>query len=578
VSERDEPLLAHLATEGFVIARGEPAALEQLALDCNAEAVLLDADLAGALAAVTQLRRSHTVLSTVAVVYLGAPGVTMHSHRDAVQFGGDAFVPRPVVPDEVVRRLRGLLELPIRGRAEAERPALPPPPEAPLLPVGDGAVGAGLSPALAEVLRQAAVRVGGNEADLALPALGDEGLDELIPPELLEPLDAPLEALGDEALVAVAQHTPPPYAPTTGTRRITNRAMAAVGPRSVPPTPTITPLQVGGEMRLTGTLGAYGAGTVLGAASRSRASGLIVMRARGDEYALSLTSGHLLAIRSSRSQDEIGTLLARLGAIPREAARFAAVPLDAGVRGAAMLAAQGYLTAKTLAQALARAAREMVFDLLALPEIEWEMRALESATEIPLTPRPLDQLLVLGARARIEPETALEALGGESALLTVRAEGTQLASLPLTHPERVAVAGARGGALRETVATCGPAVLPTLLALAWLGHLRIEGHSSPSVAPPAPATALALERTRVRALIESAEGHDFFALLGVSEWTTRGAALEALEARRSELAGLRARHPEVAALASVGRALDELAGLLEDAPTWERYIAALRVR
>ena len=92
------------------------------------------------------------------------------------------------------------------------------------------------------------------------------------------------------------------------------------------------------------------------------------MRSRGVEYQLSLMSGHLLAIRSNRSEDDAGAYLARLAAIPREAARFAAAPLDAGVRGAALLAARGYLTEDAVGPELAREAREWTFDLRALVE------------------------------------------------------------------------------------------------------------------------------------------------------------------------------------------------------------------
>lgn len=429
-----------------------------------------------------------------------------------------------------------------------------------------------LSPALAQVLREAAVRAGGSEDDIALPSLENDAIDELIPPELLEPLDAPLDTLAEESLGS--QFTPPPHA-VGESRRGSSRSSPAL---SRSPTPTITPLPVGGEMRLTGTHGRYGAGIVLGAAFRSRASGFIVIRSGGEEYGLSLTSGHLLAVCSSRGQDEIGPLLARLGYIPREAAQFAAVPLDAGMRGAALIAARGYLAPDALAQALSRAAREIVFDLLALPEIEWEMRSLETAAEIPLSPRALDALLLLGARARIEPDTALEELGGEHATVTLKPDQTVLTSLPLTHAEREAVSGTHSTPVGEIVQRHGIGVLPALLALAWLGALRIDGASPVSTRLPSPATPLFYERTRVRALIEAAESRDFFALLGVSEWSTRGAALEALDARRTEVAGLRARHPDVPGLATVTNTLDEVARLLDDAEAWNRYTHAIRVR
>jgi hypothetical protein len=304
----------------------------------------------------------------------------------------------------------------------------------------------------------------------------------------------------------------------------------------------------------------------------------VIVRAHGVEYALSVTSGHLLAIRSSRSDDDIGPLLVRLGAIPREAARFAASPLDTGLRGAALVASRGYLTAEALAQALGRAARELTFDLLNVSEGEWEMRPLETAVEIPLAPRSLDALVILGARARIEPESALEALGGGEVTVSLKMDAAALTPLPLTRTEREAALAARGIKLDTLAETYGTDALPALLALAWLTAIRVDGPSAPALLAPAPVGALAQERTRVRALVEAAEARDYFALLGVSEWSTRRAALEGLEARRTEFAGLRSRHPDVPGLATVNGVLDELATMLSDSGAWERYVRALRAR
>jgi CheY-like chemotaxis protein len=587
VGDRDDELVASLRVEGFAVEVVSPEALDRAAATRAAEALLVDAELDGALAAVGRIRKDEGVISTVPIVLISAAGGPLRTSLDAVDAGGDAFVPRPVRADDLIARLRSLLEVPGQETASVPPPRDSGPQAAPLPPSlapppivgGDGTpapTAAGLSPALADVLRSAAVRAGGAESDLVLPSLDDDAIDELIPAELLEPLDAPLDAVGEDHTPGT-QHTPPPYAVGSGGRRTpSSRGMPAVNVRGGAPTPTMTPLAVGGEMRLTGSLGAHGAGVVLGAAWRSRASGVIVIRAATGEYVLSVMSGHLLSLRSNRSEDEAGALLVRLGAIPREAARFAAVPLDAGLRGAGLLAARGYITADALAQALGRAAKELAFDLLALANIEWEMRPLENAVEIPLAPRSLDALLVLGARARIEPDEAVAALGGPEATLSGRLEPATLAALPLTRNERESAGAVRSNGLAGLIESYGVDTAPALLALAWIGALRVEGGTSAALAGGV--AALAHERTRARALVEAAAARDYFAMLGLSEWSTRAAAREALDARRAEIAGLRSRHGDMAELETVAIALDDLASLLDDADAWTRYSAAVRAR
>lgn len=646
----DEELraLGDLAPHGYLlIPCDDLAVFDRVAVAQGAEAVLLDAERVGALAAVTRLRRSDSALSTVPVLFVGEAGGALRGGFDAVDAGGDAFLPRPLGRREVLDRLRALLELPVGAASYSSPPpslpavpavaaiaplssppalalstgagipaappparvpgayampalareqegtrysSFPPPPNAPGASYGGagGLTPAGLSANLAEVLRSAAARAGTGDVDLSLPSLEDDALDDLVPPELLEPLDAPLDGWGDEPSANTPApgfgygtwtstghaHTPPGFGP----RRSQSRSFSAVNSSSRvggPATPTITPLAIAGETRLTGSLGPYGVGALLGAASRARASGLLVLRAGGgEECALALTAGHVLALRSSRASDEIGPLLARLGAIPREAARFANTPLDAGLRGAAMLAARGYLSPTALAQGLSTAAREMVYDLLSLPSCEWEMRPLETAEEIPLHPRALDALVVLGARARIEPDEARVALGGDEATVHARAELPVLAALPLLAVERAAAEAATGQRVAELAAQRGATVLPAMLALAWLGLVRVEGGTG--AVAQAPASALALERSRIRALVEAAEARDFFALLGVSAFASGAAARDALVARSAEVAGLCARHAEVRALPSVVAVLEEIGKMLTNPDAWHRYVSALR--
>lgn len=578
-----------LAAEGFLIERSLPDAVEATARRSGAEAIIIDADLPGALQTVARVRRSEGVVSTVPILFIGRPGERLRTSHDALDAGGDAFLPRPISVAELTARLRALLELPSAGmrtdppmRVEAMRNALPPSIAPPLELPHDPTTSSGissLSPALAAVLRSAAVRAGGDENDLALPSLGDDSVDDLIPPELLEPLDAPLDALVDESLALSSQHTPPPHgSPGAPPRRSSTSRMPSISARGTQPTPTITPLSIGGETRLSGSLGPFGAGFILGAASRSRASGLLVVRSQGDEYRLSLTSGHVLAIRSSRSQDDIGALLARLGSIPLEAARFALAPLDTGLRGAALVAARGYLTADALAQALSRAARELVFDLVSLPHVDWEMLPLENAAEIPLNPRSIDALLVQAARARLEPEDALSLLGGPTATVALRAEPVALASLPLSAKEREAIELARGTTVQALTSKFGEDILPAIVAVAWLGLVRTEGGTDASLAAHAAGTALAADRTRLRALADAATARDYFALLGVSEWTTRSGAREALGARRAELDALRSRHGALKETATIEQSLVDVTALFDDAGAWKSYVASLRAR
>lgn len=403
-----------------------------------------------------------------------------------------------------------------------------------------------------------------------LPPLGDDALDDLVPPELLEPLDAPMESLGDEVPFEVTHSSWGAHTSVGGV--ITGRR--AQGQRGTGPTGSSPmPLTIDGDLRLAGVLGRFGVAQLFSAAWRARATGVIVLHSGDTEWVLAVNAGHLLAVRGSRPEDSIGATLARLGYIPREAARFAQVPLDAGLRGAALLAARGYVPPDGLAPILARAAQEMVFDLLCLEGVEWELRALEHSVGVPLPTRALDALLVLGARARLEPAQAYLALGGDDTSVTLRAEVSTLASLPLSAAEREAALAAKGASLTSIVRTHGEAVLPTLLALSWLQIVRLEGpaHDMESAhAPPGP------ERTRMRTLLEAADRRDLLALLGVSPWATRRAAQLALDTRRAEVDVLRARYALSEPLQPVYTALDEAGQLLGDVGAWERYASALR--
>lgn len=601
MSDSDAVLLAALSLDGFIVSQAKPAELASVTSERGVEVIVVDADLPDALGAVSRLRRSDSVISTLPIVLVGVRGVSLRSGIDAVEAGGDAFIPRPVEAAELTARLHGLVDLPssasgsrpsilpepVAGESTAIRiPSTPPPrTEEPARPVSQQApprerrssdppaTGAAmLSAELTEILRSAVARIGG-DGELSLPMVDDDGVDDLVPLELLEPLDAPADALGEDSLAVATQSTPAGWTSSQPPRR-SSRLMASVSgahPRSG--TPTLTPLAIGGDSRLSGALGRYGVGALLGASARARATGLLVIRHQEHEFALTMTAGHLLSISSNRASDEIGPLLARLGAIPREAARFATSPLGTGLRGAAPLAAQGYLAPDALAHALNKAARELLFDLLSLPELRWEMHALETAAEIPLSPRMLDALLVQATRARIEPEAALHALGGESALLTLRADVTLAKHIEFTDVERAGLdrtrLGVKAGIL---LAELGPEALVALLAVGWLGALRIEGGAS-SLNEPEPA--IADERARVRALLEASASLDFFAILGISEWATRGAAQRALEARSKEVTGLTARHP-ASNLESIRVALEEFAALLERPEAWQRYVDALR--
>ncbi len=551
----DEHLVELLTRSGFTVARSTPEELESAVTE-GAAAVIADADQSGVLAAIARIRRNGGAWAALPVLVVGDAGERATAHVDAVQSGADAFFPRPVTGHELAARLRALLDTPPVGLSDSGL-------RVPVQTTGFDA----LSPTLAAVLRSAVLSVGGDESMIDLPDPGDESLDDIVPPELLEPLDAPLDAFGEEN-----PSTSPglPVSEVSGTPGFTARRLA----RAVPATPTLTPLTVGGDLRLSGVLGRFGVAELFAAAARSRATMTLVLRDGASEWQLAVSSGHLMALRGTRPEDNIGAMLARLGVIPREAARFAAVPLDAGPRGAALLAARGYIAPDALSLALARAAQESVFDLLCLREIEWEVRPLESAVGIPLPTRALDALLVLGSKARVEPEEAYSVLGGDGATVTLRSEPAALASLPLTAVERDAATSAKGTLVATVVRSHGSVVLPALAALYWLQHLRAEG---PAHEPTQASQGLVgSERTRVRALTEAAARRDICALLGVSEWATRSAALAALDARRVEVDAFRVRYPVMESLTDLYTALDETAGILMETAGWERYTASLR--
>lgn len=632
----DDPLVDALRAAGAMVIYAAPENFDEAVLAERGAAVVADVDLPGTLATIHRLRRAATSVAQAPIVVVGTTSEkSASSIHPALQAGADAFLQRPVAPPELAGQLEALLESigvssrPLRRtgrvsitpksastppppreritpdalpaavlRAESARavstPALSPPAvgsqipgevppntQHPTLPAharsSTPADALGPLPALPSVDVAAALRLslqeamaaeGADGAGFELPPLADDALDDLVPPELLEPLDAPLEPLGDEM---------PLDAPGGSWGGGSGGVSSLVGRRVQRPTghtgQSPMPLTIEGDLRLAGTLGRYGAAQLFSAAWRARASGVIALHSGDTEWVLAVNAGHLLAIRGSRAEDSIGATLARLGYIPREAARFAQVPLDAGLRGAALLAARGYVPPDGLAPILARAAQEMVFDLLCLDAVEWELRALEHSVGVPLPTRALDALLLLGTRARLEPAQAYLALGGDDTSVSLRAEVSALAALPLTAPERDAAVAAQGATLASIVRSHGEAVLPSLLALSWLQLVRLEGPAhdmEASQAPPGP------ERTRMRTLVEAADRRDLLALLGVSAWATRRAAQLALDTRRAEVDVLRARHALSAALQPVYAALDEASQILGDVGAWERFSTALR--
>ncbi len=421
-----------------------------------------------------------------------------------------------------------------------------------------------LAAPLTTLLRNSIGDAGGTSASFELPADTNDELDDLVPPELLEPLDSPFESIAEETSSDSRFHTPPSTVPGIQMRRPGVRTGASPG---------VSPLPLDGDLLLGGSIARYGVPLLLSAASRVRATGVLSVQARSAQWQIALHAGHVLAVRGSRPEDYIGPMLARLGYLPQEAARFAEVPLDAGVRGAAILASRGYIAPDGVAPVLARAAQELLFDLFCLESLEWEIRPIENSVGIPMQTRAPDALLVQGARARIEPVVAYGALGGDGTLVTLRAEPSAIASLPLTGAERAAALAAKDVNLASILRTHGELVLPAMLALHWLQHLRAEG---PAHDGHATAGAPGPERTRLRALVEAARRKDLMAVLGVSPFATRTAVQMALDARRAELDAIRARSPTAEALPLVLAALDDLTRMIHDPASWERYVSALR--
>ncbi|MDO9015442.1 MAG: hypothetical protein Q7V43_00940 [Myxococcales bacterium] len=627
LSPEDGALIDALRAARYLVVSATAERLDEVALAERARLVVVDEAVPGVLEAVVRLRRR----GPVPVVLLG---VGAEVGARALKSGADVILPRPVSPESLVELLGSMVTTafpsappppPARRRssitdpklralappsfAKIETPVprrpppLTPPPSAALssMPVvtmttstipplgvpGDGALStvqawlaetpSGLDDATSwappdvtqeveETLRRALSVVGGDPASLELTAAGDDSLDELVPPELLEPLEGALDDDDDarrEGVSVTAGAGP-------GARGAAERRAPREGVEAAP----VVPLPVDGDARLAGRLDRFGLGPLLSAAWRVRATGDIVLREGAREWQLAVANGHLLSLHSSQADEQVGPLFARLGFVPQEAARFAAVPLDVGPRGAALLAAQGYVAADALVAMLGRAAQEVAFDLLCLDPFTWEIRPRSTALSIPFPTRALDALLVNAARARIEPAVAYQLLGGDGTELSLRGDGAALSTLPLQPNERVAALAARKTDLAALVRAHGDAALPAMVALHWLQLLRVEGlaHAlADAQVPPGP------ERTRLRALVEAATRHDLLVVLGVSAWATRRAAQSALEVRRSEVDTIRARFVVSEALSPVYAALDEAAKLLAATGAWERYVSALRV-
>lgn len=625
LSPEDGGLIDALRAARYLVVSSSAERLDEVALAERARLVVVDEALPGALEAVARLRRK----GPVPVVLLG---VGAEVGARALKSGADVILPRPVSPESLVELLGSMVTTafpsappPPRRRSALTNPKLRPlsAPNVPALdtpvprrpapatplpaalssmpvvtmntssapPVGvpDGAVAsstvqawlaeapAGLDDSapwappdvtqeVEETLRRALRLVGGDPGSLELAAAGDDALDELVPPELLEPLEGALDDDDDPRLEGLSTSAGAIASPRGAAERRVQREGVEAAP--------VVPLPVDGDARLAGRLERFGLGPLLSAAWRVRATGDIVLREGAREWQLAVANGHLLSLRSSQADEQVGPLFARLGFVPQEAARFAAVPLDVGPRGAALLAAQGYVAADALVAMLGRAAQEVAFDLLCLEQFAWEIRPRSTALSIPFPTRALDALLVSAARARIEPAAAYQLLGGDGTELSLRGDGAALSTLPLQPNERAAALAARKTDLATLVRAHGDAALPAMVALHWLQLLRVEGlaHAlADAQVPPGP------ERTRLRALVEAATRHDLLVVLGVSAWATRRAAQSALEVRRSEVDTIRARFVVSEALAPVYAALDEAGKLLTAVGAWERYVAALRV-
>ncbi len=627
----DESIVEALRAAGATVIRSTPEDFDVAVLQDRAVAAVADIDLPGTLATLHRLRRGSTPSAQVPVVVLGAtqetyaPGSSIHP---AMQAGADAFLARPVTPAELTEQLDALLDsaassarpLRITGRfssppkvvpddgahhrgalagaaarvahrraahaAGLDRAALsddPPMPPQPTLPAQARlsspaeAYAVRVPSEVAEVgeevrrsIEGALLAEGVEPAEFELPPITDDALDDLVPPELLEPLDGPMDSMDHDLPYGMA-HGASVNPTQTGVPGASRRS---VGGRGAITGNNVMPLTLDGDLRLAGSLGRYGVALLLSAAWRGRSTGVIALHSHDTEWTLTLNAGHLLAVRGSRPEHLIGPILARLGYIPREAARFAHVPLDTGLRGAALLAAQGYIAPDGIAPILARAAQEMIFDLLCLDTVEWELRAVEHSVGVPLPTRALDALLVLGARARLEPAQAFLAMGGDDTTVSLRADPSTLVTLPLTAQERDAAVAAKGTSLAAVVRSHGESVLPALLALSWLQLLRLEGIPHELGAAKGP---FGPERPRVRALVEAAERRDLLALLGVSPWATQRAAQLALDSRRAEVDVIRARHGATQVLKPVYAALEEATAVIENPAAWDRYASVLRV-
>ena len=107
--------------------------------------------------------------------------------------------------------------------------------------------------------------MGGDPSSLELTAAGDDSLDELVPPELLEPIEGALDEDEDdrrEGLTVSASAIAPP--------RVSNERRA---PREGVESAPMVPLPVDGDARLAGKLDRFGLGPLLSAAWRATGAG-----------------------------------------------------------------------------------------------------------------------------------------------------------------------------------------------------------------------------------------------------------------------------------------------------------------
>jgi CheY-like chemotaxis protein len=612
VPEPDAPQVAiSLAEAGYMVQSTDVSSAEP-AVRANPPAlVVLEADAPGAMALLSRLRKMEETARTP-ILLVGVAGKTIQSARDAILHGADAFYPRPIDARRVLLKVETYLGLPAepvvppRMRTEPPRERTSPPPQLPFerdsgpvrpertfvlndapgepgaapkkqtLPEGviseehtgtipfepapapappppeDRSFQSGLSDDLRAVLVSMEKKLFPDAPPLAVPDVGTDDPDELVPEDLLVGLDDGDET-EDEPEPRPSEPPPIPRAQTLPLIDTVDLKAETIAPQpptaianagdlerarrdSIPPPPpppeeaeaSAPRLSIHGRLVTSGDFTREDPALVFAAALAARTTGAIRFRRGRAEKLVHLSAGRPTSASSNLVEDRLTEGLLRTGRLPRDAyERIKATIAGSGRRAGAVLVEAGLLKKDELIGVVRAHLEEVLYSVYAWEEGTWATEPeSDPGGEAIRLEAPAASMILEGTRLRYGARRIDRLLGGPTTVLAQSAAGlVPLEEAHLLPEERRALAAADGRSTLEALARAAGSTLdeigPGLWAIVCLGFLDIAARGMPAAAgvPTAPTRAdveRQLERRRVQERLALARIGDYFALLGIA--------------------------------------------------------------